>query len=154
MDFDSLTFTEYEIVKYLQEHPGVISPEELITRGLGYTTAGHKPAELFRTHVANIRRKLGADVIVTVRGRGLAWNGEGQCAERFRTDGWWGWPGTRMGINSGLRGRVGEPLQVIARSNRRSRGLAWVRFQDGFEVAAPAEAIRRTPHVTGMRNAG
>lgn len=140
-----LTYTEALIVNYLQHHPErVVTKAEIAIEAFGFEHPGKDADLLCNAHLSNIRRKLGPGFIQTVHGVGVRWTGTVHTPPRFKRDGWWGWPSTVFGIDPGLRGRIGEPLQVIAQANNRSRGLAWIRFSDGFEVAAPARSIRRT----------
>ena len=67
-----LTYTEFELLKYLVQHPGrVFSRRELVERATGYAFEGYERA--VDSHVKNMRHKFGAsapDIIETVVGFG------------------------------------------------------------------------------------
>ena len=64
-----LTRTEFDVLAALYERPGrVFTREALIERTQGFGWSGNDAA--MKLHVMNIRRKLGDDVIETVRGVG------------------------------------------------------------------------------------
>lgn len=65
----SLTRTEFDVLAALYERPGrVLTREALVERTQGFSWSGNDAA--MKLHVMNIRRKLGDDVIETVRGVG------------------------------------------------------------------------------------
>jgi DNA-binding response OmpR family regulator len=67
----ALTPTEFELLAILTGNLGQpVSLERLIQAGLGYD--GHDPqaVESLRVHISRLRRKLGANYILTVRGGG------------------------------------------------------------------------------------
>jgi len=69
----SLTPTEYGLLKILAEGVGQpISREQLIKEGLGYKTGDLQAQETLRVHISRLRRKLGNDYIVTIRGGGYS----------------------------------------------------------------------------------
>ena len=66
-----LTRTEFDLLAYLAEQPGrVSSREELLEQVWGYEIpSGGRTID---SHVASLRRKLGADIVRTVHGVGYA----------------------------------------------------------------------------------
>ena len=65
----SLTCTEYDLLELFMQHPGrVFSREHLLDQVWGYDIACEE--KTVNIHIMNLRRKLGADVIETVRGVG------------------------------------------------------------------------------------
>jgi len=69
----SLTPTEYELLEILARVPGqAVSIEQLIKEGLGYKTGDPQAQETLRVHISRLRRKLGSDYILTIRGGGYA----------------------------------------------------------------------------------
>lgn len=76
-----LTPTEFDLVHRLALRPGVVfSREQLLEEVWGYAdgTAGGRTVD---SHVAAIRRKLGADVLRTVQGIGYAFGTPGATTE-------------------------------------------------------------------------
>ena len=68
---ESISFTtrEFEILKLLLENQGrVLSREKLLDSVWGYDYFGDD--KIVNTHIKNIRKKLGADYIETIRGAG------------------------------------------------------------------------------------
>lgn len=73
----SLTHTEYEIITYLMQNPGIIiTREQLITKIWGYEFVGDD--RTVNTHIRNLRQKLGnrANSIVTVIRAGYKFEGK------------------------------------------------------------------------------
>lgn len=69
----SLTPTEFELLALLAETPGQAIPlERLIRTGLGYNHYDPQAEENLRVHISRLRRKLGSEYILTVRGGGYA----------------------------------------------------------------------------------
>lgn len=69
----SLTPTEYELLELLAKTPGqAVSIEQLIKEGLGYQSGDPQAQETLRVHISRLRRKLGSDYILTIRGGGYA----------------------------------------------------------------------------------
>ena len=69
----SLTPTEYELLEILARLPGqAVSIEQLIKEGLGYKSGDPQAQETLRVHISRLRRKLGSDYILTIRGGGYA----------------------------------------------------------------------------------
>ena len=67
----SLTPTEYELLKILALSPGQpISIELLVQEGLGYDPSDPQAQETLRVHISRLRRKVGSDYILTIRGGG------------------------------------------------------------------------------------
>lgn len=67
----SLTPTEYGILYVLAQSLGQpVSSNELITEGLKFDFYDHQARETLRVHISNLRRKIGARYILTVRGGG------------------------------------------------------------------------------------
>jgi DNA-binding response OmpR family regulator len=66
-----LTHTEFELLRHLAEHPGVVfSRDRLLAEVWGYPDGtGRRTVD---SHVAALRRKLGPDLIRTARGVGYA----------------------------------------------------------------------------------
>lgn len=65
----NLTIKEFDILKLLLENKNkVISREKLLNCVLGYDYLGDE--KIVNTHIRNIRKKLGDDIIATVRGVG------------------------------------------------------------------------------------
>ncbi len=67
-----LTPTEFDLVHRLASHPGIVfSRERLLEEVWGYAdgTTGGRTVD---SHVAAVRRKLGAEVLRTVQGIGYA----------------------------------------------------------------------------------
>ena len=67
-----LTPTEFDLVHRLAQRPGIVfTREQLLEEVWGYAdgTAGERTVD---SHVAAVRRKLGADVLRTVQGIGYA----------------------------------------------------------------------------------
>lgn len=70
-----LSPTEFDLLAYLvSEVPRVVPPQELIREVQGYTSDAAEAAEIIRSHMYHIRRKMqatvGHSVILTVRGVG------------------------------------------------------------------------------------
>jgi len=71
-----LTPTEFDLVHRLAQRPGIVfSREQLLEEVWGYAdgTAGARTVD---SHVAAVRRKLGADVLRTVQGIGYAFGAQ------------------------------------------------------------------------------
>ncbi len=69
----SLTPTEYELLNILARSPGQpISIELLVEEGLSYNPNDPQAQETLRVHISRLRRKVGSDYILTVRGGGYA----------------------------------------------------------------------------------
>ena len=71
-----LTPTEFELVHRLAQRPGIVfTREQLLEEVWGYAdgTAGARTVD---SHVAAVRRKLGADVLRTVQGVGYAFGAQ------------------------------------------------------------------------------
>lgn len=69
----SLTPTEYGLLEILAESPGLPVPvERLVQEGLGYDAFDPHAQETLRVHISRLRRKVGSDYILTVRGGGYA----------------------------------------------------------------------------------
>ena len=69
----SLTPTEYELLELLAKTPGqAVTIEQLIKEGLGYQSGDPQAQETLRVHISRLRRKLGGDYILTIRGGGYA----------------------------------------------------------------------------------
>ncbi len=71
-----LTPTEFDLVHRLAQRPGIVfSREQLLEEVWGYAdgTAGGRTVD---SHVAAVRRKLGADVLRTVQGIGYAFGAQ------------------------------------------------------------------------------
>jgi DNA-binding response OmpR family regulator len=69
----SLTPTEYELLELLAKTPGqAVAIEQLIKEGLGYQSGDPQAQETLRVHISRLRRKLGSDYILTIRGGGYA----------------------------------------------------------------------------------
>jgi DNA-binding response OmpR family regulator len=67
----SLTPTEYELLAILAQAPGRPIPlAHLIEEGLGYDPQDPQAQETLRVHISRVRRKIGANYILTVRGGG------------------------------------------------------------------------------------
>ena len=65
----NLTIKEFDILKLLLENKNkVISREKLLNCVWGYDYLGDE--KIVNTHIRNIRKKLGDDIIATVRGVG------------------------------------------------------------------------------------
>lgn len=67
----ALTRVEFDILAYLVAARRVVSSRELVTEVI--KSAHQEDSSLVRVHISHLRRKLaadGADLIVTVRGRG------------------------------------------------------------------------------------
>lgn len=65
----SLTKLEYELLRLFLEHPGrVFTRENLLNMVWGYDYMGDEKA--VNIHIMNLRRKLGVDLIETIRGVG------------------------------------------------------------------------------------
>lgn len=66
-----LTPKEYAVLRCLICHPGrLISYRELVYHAYGYDISSVEARILLKTHVRNLRKKLGADYLVNVRGTG------------------------------------------------------------------------------------
>lgn len=67
-----LTKTEFDVLFALMEHPGRVFSRESLARAGGQADPADPAAgeSAVKLHVMNLRRKLGADVIETVRGVG------------------------------------------------------------------------------------
>ena len=64
---------EAELLELLAKTPGqAISIEQLIREGLGYKSGDPQAQETLRVHISRLRRKLGSDYILTIRGGGYA----------------------------------------------------------------------------------
>ena len=74
----SLTFREFELLRYLMEHCGVVCPRDRILDAVWGPLYDGDPRTL-DTHVKSLRRKLGdaASAIVTSRGLGYSFAGGG-----------------------------------------------------------------------------
>lgn len=69
----SLTPTEFELLALLAQTPGrAVSLDRLVRIGLGYDHPDAQAAENLRVHISRLRRKLGGEYILTVRGGGYA----------------------------------------------------------------------------------
>ncbi len=67
----SLTPTEFSLLKILSGSVGQpVSIDNLIKEGLGYQTSDPQAQETLRVHISRLRRKLGRNYIVTIRGGG------------------------------------------------------------------------------------
>ena len=65
----SLTKTEFELLKLLMENPNrVFTRDNLLNRVWGYDFAGEE--KTVNIHIMNLRKKLGEDIIETIRGVG------------------------------------------------------------------------------------
>lgn len=68
-----LTPTEYALLEILAKSPGQPIPiAQLVQEGLGYATNDIHAQETLRVHISRLRRKLGVDYILTIRGGGYA----------------------------------------------------------------------------------
>ena len=69
----SLTHTEYGLLELFMLHPGrVFTRDNLLNEVWGYDFVGEE--KTVNIHIMNLRRKLGADLIETIRGGGIqAW---------------------------------------------------------------------------------
>ncbi len=72
-----LSPTEFDLLAYLvSEAPRVVPPQELIREVQGYASDAQEAAEIIRSHVYHIRRKMqtaaGRSVIATSRGVGYS----------------------------------------------------------------------------------
>jgi DNA-binding response OmpR family regulator len=68
-----LTPTEYGLLEILAKSPGQAVPiAQLVQEGLGYATNDPQAQETLRVHISRLRRKLGVDYILTIRGGGYA----------------------------------------------------------------------------------
>ena len=68
-----LTPTEYGLLEILARSPGQPVPvAQLVQEGLGYATTDLQAQETLRVHISRLRRKLGVDYILTIRGGGYA----------------------------------------------------------------------------------
>lgn len=68
-----LTPTEYALLEILAKSPGQPVPiARLVQEGLGYATNDVHAQETLRVHISRLRRKLGVDYILTIRGGGYA----------------------------------------------------------------------------------
>lgn len=68
-----LTPTEYGLLEILARSPGRPVPiAHLVQEGLGYATTDLQAQETLRVHISRLRRKLGVDYILTIRGGGYA----------------------------------------------------------------------------------
>ncbi len=68
-----LTPTEYGLLEILARSPGhPVSITQLVQEGLGYATRDLHAQETLRVHISRLRRKLGVDYILTIRGGGYA----------------------------------------------------------------------------------
>jgi DNA-binding response OmpR family regulator len=73
-----LTPTEFELLRRLASRPGVVfSREQLLEEVWGYAD-GTTGARTVDSHIAALRRKLGADVLRTVQGIGYAFGTPGR----------------------------------------------------------------------------
>jgi len=67
----ALTVTEFELLAFFASHPGAVHPRErLLSEVWGYAAAGG--TRTVDVHVAQLRAKLGPEVVRTVRGVGYA----------------------------------------------------------------------------------
>ena len=64
-----LTYTEFELLKYLVAHPGRVLTREQLEQQI-YKWGSEVSSNAVEVHVHNLRRKLGPSVIETVRGVG------------------------------------------------------------------------------------
>lgn len=68
-----LTPTEYELLKIMAKALGQpIMVERLVQEGLGYNPKDPQALETLRVHISRLRRKVGSDYILTIRGGGYA----------------------------------------------------------------------------------
>lgn len=68
-----LTPTEYGLLEILAKSPGRPVPiAQLVQEGLGYAANDLQAQETLRVHISRLRRKLGVDYILTIRGGGYA----------------------------------------------------------------------------------
>jgi len=68
-----LTPTEYGLLEILAKSPGEPVPiAQLVQEGLGYAATDLQAQETLRVHISRLRRKLGVDYILTIRGGGYA----------------------------------------------------------------------------------
>lgn len=69
----SLTPTEYALLEILARSPGQsVSVKQLILDGLSYDPSDAQAQETLRVHISRLRRKLGANYVLTARGGGYA----------------------------------------------------------------------------------
>lgn len=79
----NLSTREFALLKELMEHPQqVLTREQLIERAWGYSA--EYASNVVDVYVRQLRRKLGPERIVTVRGAGYRWGGINVAATRMR----------------------------------------------------------------------
>lgn len=66
-----ITPAEYELLSFLASHAGrVLRPSTIVQHTHGHTLSDREARQLLKPHILNVRRKLPADLLVTVRGTG------------------------------------------------------------------------------------
>ena len=136
-----LTAQEYKLLSYLMHHKGkVVSRTELIEHI--YDQDFDRDSNTIEVFVTRIRKKLGADVITTIRGLGYAWrnrtverskaaaaHGGGRAQRRSAGDAASGETGSLTPSNDRRRGAVDHRAAADRRLCARSRAVAVDRRQ-------------------------